>query len=52
MVLTARRNGHVEIVFHEPVRVSDFSDRKALAAYCESVIRKTFEKHKKRLPEI
>ncbi len=52
MVLTARRNGRVEIVFHEPVRVSDFSDRKALAAYCESVIRKTFEQRKKRLPDI
>ncbi|GKY87928.1 lysophospholipid acyltransferase family protein [Sinisalibacter aestuarii] len=38
-VLAEARNGEVELVYHEPVQVSEFEDRKALAAYCERVVR-------------
>ena len=31
--------GSVEVVFHEPVAVNAFADRKALARHCESAIR-------------
>ena len=37
--LAARRQGGVEVVFHDPVRVGDFPDRKALAAHCEAAVR-------------
>jgi 1-acyl-sn-glycerol-3-phosphate acyltransferase len=38
-VLATSRQGRVEVIFHPPVAVSDFRDRKALAAHCEAVIR-------------
>lgn len=38
-VLAARRHGLVEVVYHEPVKVSEFASRKALAAYCEETVR-------------
>jgi len=38
-ILAARRRGAVEVVFHPPVRVADFADRKALAGHCEAVVR-------------
>lgn len=38
-MLATARHGHVEVTFHDPVDVSDFTDRKALAAHCEAVIR-------------
>ncbi|TCP40905.1 lysophospholipid acyltransferase family protein [Rhodovulum marinum] len=38
-VLAARPQGGVEIVYHAPVRVSDHSDRKALAKACEDAVR-------------
>ncbi|RME18453.1 MAG: 1-acyl-sn-glycerol-3-phosphate acyltransferase [Alphaproteobacteria bacterium] len=38
-VLAERRNGSVEVIYHEPVRVADFEDRKALAAWCEQAVR-------------
>ncbi len=38
-VLAVARRGRVDVVQHAPVRVADFADRKALAAYCESVVR-------------
>ena len=38
-VLAAPRQGRVEVVFHDPVAVDAFADRKALAAHCEAVIR-------------
>jgi 1-acyl-sn-glycerol-3-phosphate acyltransferase len=38
-LLATPRNGSVEIVFHPPVRVADFADRKALAAHCEAAVR-------------
>ncbi|MCE8005710.1 lysophospholipid acyltransferase family protein [Aestuariivita sp.] len=38
--LAARRQGAVELIYHQPVRVADFTSRKALAAHVETVIRK------------
>lgn len=40
--LAVRRPGGVEVVFHDPVRVADFADRKALAAHCEAAVRSAF----------
>ncbi|MDJ1016052.1 MAG: lysophospholipid acyltransferase family protein [Paracoccaceae bacterium] len=37
--LAARRQGRVEVFWHAPVRVTDFSDRKALSRHCESAVR-------------
>ncbi|SEW16159.1 lyso-ornithine lipid acyltransferase [Aliiroseovarius sediminilitoris] len=37
--LAARRQGRVEVVYHAPVKVSDFAGRKELAAYCETAVR-------------
>jgi len=44
MTLAAQKSGGAEIVFHEPVRVADFKDRKALALYCESKVRSELER--------
>lgn len=38
-VLAQGRQGAVEVVFHAPVAVDDFADRKALAAQCEAAVR-------------
>ena len=38
--LAAPRQGAVEVIYHAPVRVADFENRKALAAYCEEVVRR------------
>lgn len=43
MILTEPRRGEVEVIFLDPVRVSDFPDRKALALHCENAVRKTFD---------
>ena len=37
--LAAPKQGRVEIVYHSPVKVSDFAGRKELAAYCEATVR-------------
>lgn len=37
--LGARRQGAVELIYHEPAKVSDFENRKALAAHCEAAVR-------------
>lgn len=37
--LAARRQGHVEVIFHPELEVDRFSGRKALAAECERVVR-------------
>lgn len=37
--LAARKQGRVELVYHTPVAVRDFKDRKALAAEMEKVVR-------------
>ena len=44
-VLGARRAGRIEVVFHSPVRVADYPDRKALAAYCEARTRAPMAAH-------
>lgn len=41
--LGARRQGVVEVVFHPPLQVADFPDRKALAAACERAVRAPFD---------
>ena len=38
-VLAAPRQGCVTVIYHEPVRVDDFPNRKTLAAYCEKIVR-------------
>lgn len=38
-VLAARPQGGVELVYHAPLRVSDFPDRKSLAKACEDAVR-------------
>lgn len=39
-VLATLPQGRIEVLFHAPVHVSDFRDRKALARYCEDVVRR------------
>lgn len=38
-VLSAGPQGHVEVIFHDPVDVDDFASRKELAAHCEATVR-------------
>ncbi|MBD3677957.1 MAG: 1-acyl-sn-glycerol-3-phosphate acyltransferase [Rhodobacteraceae bacterium] len=38
-ILAAPRQGRVEVVYHDPVRVADFPDRKSLAKHCEGIVR-------------
>jgi lyso-ornithine lipid O-acyltransferase len=37
--LAVLRQGSVEVIFHDPVRVTDFESRKVLAQYCEDRVR-------------
>ncbi len=37
--LGARRQGAVELIYHAPAKVSDFENRKTLAAHCEEAVR-------------
>lgn len=39
MVLAQARQGRLEVIFHEPVPVDAFADRKALALHCETEVR-------------
>ena len=41
-VLAVRRQGAVDVVYHPPLRVADYPDRKALAAACEAAVRQGF----------
>ncbi len=41
-ILSAPRQGSVEVNYHSPVRVRDFADRKALARHCEAEVRTAF----------
>jgi lyso-ornithine lipid O-acyltransferase len=41
--LGVARSGSADIIFHPPVRVTDFKDRKALASHCEKEARKGLE---------
>lgn len=43
--LAAPQQGSVELIYHPPVKVSDFANRKDLAAYCESVVRSGHDAH-------
>jgi 1-acyl-sn-glycerol-3-phosphate acyltransferase len=47
-VVSQPRQGRIEVVFHEPVPVADFADRKELARYCEGKLRADLTE---RLPE-
>ena len=38
-VLSVPEGGSVELIYHEPVAVAQFSDRKELARYCEQTVR-------------
>lgn len=38
-VLAAVRQGGVEVIYHAPVKVADFADRKALSRHCEETVR-------------
>lgn len=38
-VLAERHPGGVRVIYHRPVKVADFADRKALAAYLENTVR-------------
>ena len=38
-VLAAPRQGGVEVIFHDPLKVSDYPNRKALGAACEAAVR-------------
>ena len=38
-ILATRAQGRVELIYHPPVRVSDFANRKALAAHLENIVR-------------
>ena len=38
-VLASARQGSIDVVLHDPLAIDDFSDRKALSAACEAVIR-------------
>ncbi|MCR9086363.1 MAG: 1-acyl-sn-glycerol-3-phosphate acyltransferase [Rhodobacteraceae bacterium] len=42
-VLAARRQGRVTVLYHPPLKVADYSDRKALAAACEAAVRAGLE---------
>ena len=42
-VLAAPRQGSVEVIYHAPLKVADFSDRKALARAAEQAVRRGFE---------
>ena len=37
--LGARRQGRVELIYHSPAKISDFENRKLLAAHCEEAVR-------------
>lgn len=37
--LAVRRNGAVRVIYHAPVAVADYADRKALARDCEATVR-------------
>ena len=38
-VLGSKRQGSITLIYHDPVRVDDFANRKSLAAYCENTVR-------------
>lgn len=44
--LAARRQGKVEVIYHPPVKVADFTDRKALAKSLETQVRAGLSQHR------
>lgn len=50
-VLAAPRQGSVTLVYHPPVRVADFPDRKALAAHAEAAVRAGMSADRQSRPE-
>ena len=42
--LAQPRQGAVELIYHAPVKVADFADRKALAVHCETMVRAGLER--------
>ena len=43
-VLATRRQGTVEVIYHQPVKVADFAGRKELAAHVEKITRQGLNK--------
>lgn len=43
--LAVRRNGGVELIYHPALKVSEFPDRKTLAAACEQIVRQGHAEH-------
>lgn len=41
-ILAAPRQGSVTVIYHHPVPVAEFRDRKALARHCEAAVRAAF----------
>ena len=44
--LAAARQGGVQVIYHPPVRVADFADRKALAKAMEKQVREGLAQHR------
>ena len=44
MMLAYSRGGRVRVTLHDPVKASDYTTRKELARYCETVVRAGFAK--------
>lgn len=49
-VFAAPRGGRVDLVYHPPLRVADFTDRKALAAEAERIVRAAMPPERQGLP--
>ncbi len=45
-ILAEPRQGKIEVVFHDPLKASEFKNRKTLSAACEAAIRQGFEDRK------
>ena len=48
--LAARRQGSVEVIYHPPVRVDSFPNRKSLAAHVEAIVRSGMPEDRQGLP--
>lgn len=49
-VLAERRGGRVELIYHPPLRVADFENRKALASQAEQLVRAAMPSARQSLP--
>ncbi|MCQ0092838.1 1-acyl-sn-glycerol-3-phosphate acyltransferase [Roseovarius sp. M141] len=50
-VFAARRGGRVELIYHTPLRVADFNNRKALATEAERTVRAAMPPDRQSLPD-